>query len=165
MQSSQDGEFAPFTSTSSNCFSQITSKNLYSKNGTDFIRMHRNPSKKIKKLSRPQGTEKLGDTTLINAYAFTHPTVNAGATPVISRNSEAGLIKGDVGISQPDRTPNHLSDSFSENVLISTIPHQRFFTIQTILGIKSGFVNAKNSILRLSFFLFLIRIFANSPLK
>ena len=65
--------------------------------------MYRNQSTKIKKLSRPQGTEKLGDTTLINAYAFTHPTVNAGATPVISRNSEAGSIQGNVGISQPDR--------------------------------------------------------------
>ena len=85
---------------------QITSKNLYSKNGADFIRMYRNQSTKIKKLSRPQGTEKLGDTTLINAYAFTHPTVNAGATPVISRNSEAGSIQGDVGISQPDRIPS-----------------------------------------------------------
>ena len=62
--------------------------------------------RKIKKPPNPQGTEKLGDTTLINAYAFTHLTVNAGATPVISRNSEAGSIKGDVGISQPDRILN-----------------------------------------------------------
>ena len=83
---------------------QITSKNLYSKNGADFIRMYRNQSTKIKKLSRPQGTEKLGDTTLINATAFTHPTVNAGATPGISRNSETGSIKGNAGILQPDKT-------------------------------------------------------------
>ncbi len=66
--------------------------------------MYNNYFLKIKKPFNPQGTEKLGDTTLINAYAFTHPTVNAGATPVIGRNSEAGSIRGDVGISQPDRT-------------------------------------------------------------
>lgn len=57
--------------------------------------------RKIKKPPNPQGTEKLGDTTLINAYAFTHPTVNAGATPVIGRNSEAGSSKGDVKALQP----------------------------------------------------------------
>ncbi len=62
--------------------------------------------RKIKKPPNPQGTEKLGDTTLINAYTFTHPTVNAGATPVIGRNSEAGSIQGDAGISQPDRILN-----------------------------------------------------------
>ena len=80
---------------------QITSKNLYSKNGADFIKRYRNSKQKLKKLSRPQGTEKLGDTTLINATAFTHPTVNAGATPVISRNSEVGSPKGDVKAFQP----------------------------------------------------------------
>lgn len=87
---------------------QITSKNLYSENGADLIRTDRTPSQKTKKPSRPQGTEKLGDTTLINATAFTHPTVNAGATPVIGRNSEAGSIQGNVGISQPDRIPRRI---------------------------------------------------------
>ena len=35
------------------------------------------------------------------------------------------------------------SDSFSENVLISTIPHQRLFTIKMIVGRIPGFVNVK----------------------
>ena len=101
MQSSPDGEFAPFTSFSFLPPTNYVQKLIFVERSRFYKDMQKLLLRKIKKPPNPQGTEKLGDTTLINAYAFTHPTVNAGATPVISRNSEVGSSKGDVKALQP----------------------------------------------------------------